>query len=80
MLIDDAFVFKVATQINKGNDDEEPRSIDKCRQRDDWPKWRDAIQAGLNSLDKRGVFEPIEPTLEDVKSVGSKWILIRKRN
>ena len=69
-IIDDIFSYTVATEIL--NDDCEPHNIDDCRQRFDWPKWKEAIQAELTSLTKRKVFGPIVPTPEDVKPVGYK--------
>ena len=52
-VIDDIFTYVVATEISKGNDENdeiEPRSINECRQRNDWLKWKTAIQAELDSL------------------------------
>ncbi|KAL5728188.1 hypothetical protein ACHQM5_001301 [Ranunculus cassubicifolius] len=43
-------------------------------------KWKDAIQAELDSLAKREVFGPVVLTPEDVKHVGHKWVFVRKRN
>ncbi|GJV23042.1 disease resistance CC-NBS-LRR class family protein [Tanacetum coccineum] len=43
-------------------------------------KWKDAMQAELNSLNKRNVFGPIVTTHRDVKHVGYRWIFVRKRN
>ena len=77
-IIDDIFSYTVAAEIL--NDDYEPHNIDDCRQRSDWPKWKEAIQAELTSLTKRKVFGPIVPTPEDVKPVGYKWVFVRKRN
>ena len=54
------FAFSMAHEIM--HDDYEPRSIIKCRQRQDWPKWEKAIQAELSSLTKRDVFGPIART------------------
>ena len=34
------------------DDDFEPQSIIECRQRQDWPKWEEAIKAELASLAK----------------------------
>lgn len=45
-------------------------SINECRCRHDWPKWKEAIDAELRSLEKRKVFEPILHTPEDVQSLG----------
>ncbi|CAL2228218.1 unnamed protein product [Prunus armeniaca] len=42
MIINDIFAFSVATEIKK-DDDIESCSIDECTQRQDWPKWKDAI-------------------------------------
>ncbi|BBH04774.1 Disease resistance protein CC-NBS-LRR class family [Prunus dulcis] len=72
MIIDDIFAFSVAAEIIK-DDDIEPCSINECTQRQDWPKWKDAIQAELNSLEKRSVFGHIVPTPPNVNSVGYKW-------
>ncbi|XP_015082219.1 uncharacterized protein LOC107025933 [Solanum pennellii] len=35
----------------KRDEDFEPKSDHECRQRNDWPKWKDAIQAELASLE-----------------------------
>ncbi|XP_021820574.1 uncharacterized protein LOC110762278 [Prunus avium] len=79
IIIDNIFAFLVATEIIKVND-VEPCSIDECTQRHDWPKWKDAIQAELDSLEKRSVFGPIVPTPLNVNPVGYKWVFTRKRN
>jgi hypothetical protein len=42
--------------------------------------WKEAIQAELNSLAKREVFEPIVQTPEGVSPVGYKWVFVQKRN
>ena len=64
----------------QGNEDLEPLSVEECRQRRDLPKWQEAIQSELNSLAKREVFGPIVQTPSDVKSIGYKWVFVRKRN
>ena len=38
------------------------------------------MKANLNSLTKREFFRPVVQTPEDVKSVGYKWVFVRKRN
>jgi hypothetical protein len=69
----------VATEIII-SDDVEPHSVDECQRRDDWPKWKQAIQVELDSLTKRKVFGPVVPTPPHVKPVGFKWVFVRKRN
>ena len=64
------FAFSVAHEIM--HDDYEPRSITECRQRQDWPKWEEAIKTELSSLAKRDVFGPIARTLDNVKPVEYK--------
>ncbi|KAJ9551943.1 hypothetical protein OSB04_015988 [Centaurea solstitialis] len=61
-------------------EDQEPKSVDECMHRKDWPKWKDAMQTKLNSLTKREVFGPVVRTPEGVKPVGYKWVFVRKRN
>ena len=41
------------------HDDYEPQSIIECCQRQNLPKWEEAIQAELSSLTKQDVFGPI---------------------
>ena len=48
--IDEVFAYNVAKDVISDNDDQEPMTIEDCRQRNDWPKWKDAIQAELYSL------------------------------
>ena len=62
------------------DDDCEPQSIIECRQRQDWPKWEEAIKTELVSLAKREVFGPITRIPNNVKPVGYKWVFVRKRN
>jgi hypothetical protein len=60
IVVDNIFSFKVALDITRSNDHEiEPQTVEQCRRRNDWPKWKEAIQAELNSLLKREVFGPI---------------------
>ena len=54
--------------------------MEEYRHRNDWPKWKEVIQAKLNSLTKRELFRPVVQTLEDVKPVGYKWVFVLKRN
>ena len=65
---------------NKNHKDSEPTSIDECKQRNDWPKWKEAINAELKSLAKRKVFGHVIQAPKDVKPVGNKWVFVRKRN
>ena len=51
MTIDDAFVYFVAQVIIDGNDIE-PRFVAECQRRVEWPKWKETIQAELDSLAK----------------------------
>ena len=80
VVINEVFCFAVATEILKEDDDHEPRSVDECRNKHDWSKWKEAIQVELDSLAKRKVFGPVVPTPNDVKPVGYKWVFVRKRN
>ena len=63
IVIDNMFAFSVANEII--NDDYEPRSTIECHQRQDWPKWKKAIQAELASLAKQDVFGPVARTPEN---------------
>ena len=78
--MDNIFAYNVAHNIIHENEDYEPKSVDECRNRKDWPKWKEAIQAELNSLTKREVFGPVVYTPKGVKPMGFKWVFVRKRN
>ena len=79
-LVNNTFSFQVAKDIMQNNDDREPQTVNECRNRHDWEKWKEAIQAELNCLAKREVFGPVVPTPENVKPVGYRWVFVRKRN
>ncbi|GJR39298.1 retrovirus-related pol polyprotein from transposon TNT 1-94 [Tanacetum coccineum] len=78
--IDEIFSYFVASDIMGGDDDPEPKSVIDCQSRPDWDKWKDAIQAELDSLNKRKGFGPIVTIPRDVKPVGCRWIFVQKRN
>ncbi|GLT86471.1 hypothetical protein SLE2022_046100 [Rubroshorea leprosula] len=80
VVINDVFAFAIANDTVNENVDLEPKSIEECQQRSDWPKWKDAIQPELKSLEKRQVFGPIVQTPNEIKPVNYKWVFVRKRN
>jgi hypothetical protein len=45
IVVDNIFSFKVAIDITRSNDDIEPKTVEECRRRNDWPMWKEAIQA-----------------------------------
>ena len=54
-------------------------SINECRKRPDWPRWKETIEAKLKSLEKREVFGQILQTSKGIKPVGFKWVFVRKK-
>ena len=78
--VNNIFAFQVALDIIQNDDDPEPQNTNECRQRNDWPKWKEAMQAELHSLIKRDVFGPVVQTPASIKHVGNKWVSVRKRN
>ena len=80
IVINNIFAFQVASGVIRNDEDPEPQNMEECWHRNDWPKWKEAIQAELNSLTKREVFLPIVQTLEDVKPIGYKWVFVQKHN
>jgi hypothetical protein len=55
IIVDNIFSFKIAFDITRSNDDIEPQSVEEYRRRNDWPMWKETIQAELNSLAKHEV-------------------------
>ena len=78
--IDEIFSYTVSSEIINDKDDSEPKSVMECQNRYDWIKWKDAMQAELDSLNKQNIFGPIIPMPKTVKPVGYKWVFVRKRN
>ena len=78
VIIDDALAYNLGLEVMDKNEDQEPHSVEECKERKDWPKWNDAIQAELNFLAKREVFGPITLIPNGVKPVGYKWVFVRK--
>ena len=70
IIINNIFTFQMTSDIVRNHEDPEPRNVEECRHRNDWPKWKEAIQTKLNSLTKWEVFGPVVQTLKDVKSDG----------
>ncbi|CAA0810997.1 Uncharacterized mitochondrial protein AtMg00820, partial [Striga hermonthica] len=79
IVVDDTFASIVAFTISN-NLDPEPKLILECRKRSDWVRWKEAIEAELDSLNKRKVFGSIARTPQNVIPVGYKWVFVRKRN
>lgn len=50
--VDDAFAYHITLNVINDSDDHEPKSIKYCRQSENWPKWKEAIEAELKSLYK----------------------------
>ena len=50
--VNNIFAFQVALDITQNDDDPEPQNTNECRQRNDWPKWKEAMHAELHSLIK----------------------------
>ena len=80
IVINNIFAFQVTSNIIRNDKDLEPRNVEECQHRNDWTKWKEAIQVELNSLTKREVFGLVIQTPKDVKSVGYKWVFVRKHN
>ena len=50
VVINNIFSFQMALNIIRNNEDPEPKNVEECRNRNDWPKLKEAMQAELNSL------------------------------
>ena len=72
VIINNIFSFQMALDIIRNDEDPEPQNVEECRNRNDWPKWKEAMQAELNSLMKRNFFGPVVQTSKGVKLVEYK--------
>ena len=80
IIVDDIFAYHVEQNVANENEDLESMSMEECRYREDWPKWKEAIDCELKSLAKRKVFGPVVLAPYGIKPVGYKWVFVRKRN
>ena len=76
VIINNIFSFQMALDIIRNDEDPEPQNVEECQNRNDWSKWKEAMQAKLNSLIKRDVFRPVIQTPKGVKHVGYKWVFV----
>ena len=53
IVINNIFAFQVALDIIRNYEDPKPQNVEECRNRNDWPKWKEAMWVELNSLMKR---------------------------
>ena len=44
-MINNIFVFQVALDIIRKDEDPEPQNVEECGNRNEWPKWKEAMQA-----------------------------------
>ena len=70
VVVDNIFAYNVALDIIYENEDYEPKSIEKCRQRKNWLLWKEAIEVKLNSLYKRGIFFISSPNTRRCQTCG----------
>jgi hypothetical protein len=59
--VDIYFAEQIAQNIDL---EPEPKSMKECKKHSDWPKWKEAICAELNSLKKRQMFGSVNLTHE----------------
>jgi hypothetical protein len=60
--------------------DPDPKTMAECKRRSNWNRWKESIEAKLNSLKKRKVFTDVIPTPPIIFLVRFKWVFIQKRN
>ncbi|GJY77294.1 retrovirus-related pol polyprotein from transposon TNT 1-94 [Tanacetum coccineum] len=75
--VDEIFAYAIASEII--NDEiTVPKSIGECRQRNDWQKWQDAIQAELDSLEKtpNREHDPVPPKEHDEDILGPEILYL----
>ena len=52
LVINNISALQVALDIIRNDKDPEPQNVEECRNINDWPKWKEVMQAELNSLMK----------------------------
>ncbi|KAL8097292.1 hypothetical protein AgCh_030429 [Apium graveolens] len=70
--VDDVYAFCVTSDIIM-NSDLKPQSVEEYRHREDWPKWKIAIQEEWQSLREKNIFGPVVQTPAGVVPIGNRW-------
>jgi hypothetical protein len=76
-------IIKAFIARDKGmipDDEPEPRNIQEARESKNWPEWLGAIHQELASLEAMNVYEEVNELPPGKKAVGSKWVLVIKRD
>jgi hypothetical protein len=76
MVVNSCFSTMVVDLLN----DPDPKTMAECKQHSDWIKWKEAIEAELDSLRKREVSINVIPTLPRIHPIRFKWVFIQKWN
>ena len=76
VIINNSFSFQMALDIIRNDENPEPQNVEECQNRNDWPKWKEAMQVELNLSIKLEVFGHVVQTPKDVKPVGYKWVFV----
>ena len=76
VIINNILAFQMALDIIRNYEDPEPQNMEECRNINDWPKWKEAMQTKLNSLMKRDIFGIVVQTPKGVKPIGYKWVFV----
>ena len=75
-IADDEHGDFVATLIEEVENN--PKSLSEAQAHNDWPRWKEAMDAEITTLDRAGTWSNIpQPTHKNI--VGSKWVYRIKR-
>jgi hypothetical protein len=74
IIVNSCFSTMVPNILN----DPDPKTMAECKQRSYWIKWKEAIEAELDSLRKREVFSNVILAPPRTHLVGFKWVFIQK--
>jgi hypothetical protein len=62
------------------DDEFEPRNLQEAMNSRHWPEWLAAIHQELASLEAMNVYQEVDELPPNKKAVGSKWVLVIKRD
>lgn len=79
-LADSLAEVNVSAFLALHDDESDPQTIEDCRRSPDWPQWKAAIKAELQSLLAREVFGAAQECPPDHTPIGCRWVFTRKRD
>jgi hypothetical protein len=73
-------IIKAFVASDQSLNEDTPRNLQEAMKSKYWPEWLSAIHQELASLEAMKVYQEVDSLPPGKKAVGSKWVLVLKRD